>query len=139
MAGELEGWMWQRAWALLGQVERFQVHLAGLAVSSAELSTGEQSWGPPINVVEVPEGLLILAAVPGVAPESIEALIEQGDLILRGRRSLPKPPDGKLRLLEIPCGPFERRLRLPRGAFTLEDPHLDMDRGLLSLRLRRLP
>jgi HSP20 family molecular chaperone IbpA len=72
-----------------------------------------------------------------VAPESIEVRIEQGDLVLRGRRSLPRPPDGRLRLLEIPCGSFERRLRLPHGTYAMEGP--DLDRGLLSLRLRRLP
>lgn len=129
--------MWQRAWDLLGQVERFQLHLLGLTVPPPEASAGEPSWGPPFNIVEVPEGLLLVAAVPGVAQESIEVRVEQGELILRGKRSLPRPPDGRLRLLEIPCGAFERRLRLPRGTFTLEGP--DLDRGLLSLRLRRLP
>ena len=55
-------------------------------------------------------GLVIITALPGVAPEAVRAEVEDGTLIISGTRSLPK---GRIVRLEIPYGRFERHIALP--------------------------
>jgi HSP20 family molecular chaperone IbpA len=52
-------------------------------------SSREPSWEPPIDVLETEREVLILVALPGVDPDQVVAVIEDGMLIISGRRVLP--------------------------------------------------
>lgn len=94
------------------------------------------SWQAPIDVFETEDGLLIMAALPGVEPETITVALSPGALVVSGTRALPAElQKARILRLEIPHGRFERRIELPAVPFELSGQHLA--NGCLMLRLRR--
>jgi HSP20 family protein len=98
-------------------------------------STG--AWEPPIDVLETDTDLLIVIALPGVAPDDVDVFFGHGELTIRGTRRWPclqRP--ARVHRVELPHGRFERRLPLPPGAYRLaEREHKD---GCLILTMRKL-
>jgi len=95
------------------------------------------SWEPPVNVVETEESLWVIAALPGVSTERMEARIEGMELVITGNRPLPKCcEDGELKIWEIPLGRFERRIRLSRGEKPVVGKTTLQD-GLLIIEIRK--
>jgi HSP20 family molecular chaperone IbpA len=83
-------------------------------------SSREPSWEPPIDVLETEREVLILVALPGVDPDQVEAVIEDGILIVSGRRVLPAElQNARIHRLELPQGRFERRILLPAGRYVV--------------------
>jgi HSP20 family molecular chaperone IbpA len=69
-------------------------------------------------MIETERELLILIALPGVDPEQVEAVIEDGALVVAGRRVLPPElRTAVIHRLELPQGRFERRIPLPAGRY----------------------
>jgi HSP20 family molecular chaperone IbpA len=78
-------------------------------------------WEPPADVLETEREVLVLVALPGVDPERVEAAIENGELVVRGRRVLPPElRQAVIHRLELPQGRFERRIPLPVGRYALQ-------------------
>jgi len=119
--------MWHRAMDLLAQADRIQQNFIETSIPVL-----------PVNIIESRTAFHIMAAVPGVSPDDLDVRAEEGGLVLAGRRHLRRVGiEGELHLLEIPCGRFERRIRLPRGcAFALGEVRLEQ--GLLLVTLRKL-
>ena len=70
-------------------------------------------WEPPVDVFETEGELLIIAALPGVAPEAVRVEIEGETLMIAGTRPLPcQGRRANILRLEIPYGRFERRVTL---------------------------
>jgi len=67
-------------------------------------------WVPAVDVHEEAERYVILADVPGVAPDAIDITLENGILTLRGERHAGS------RRLERVYGSFYRRFTLPDTA-----------------------
>ena len=106
-------WMWQEAVSLLDRAER--LNRVGFAPRG---SSGAICWEPPVDVLETEREVLILAALPGVDLNQIEATIEGGTLVIAGQRTLPvELRTATIHRLELPQGRFERRLRLPPGRY----------------------
>jgi HSP20 family molecular chaperone IbpA len=77
-------------------------------------------WEPPIDVLETDEELLILVALPGVDPDQVEAVIEDGVLAVSGSRTLPAElRNAHIHRLELPQGHFQRRIALPTGRYAI--------------------
>ena len=76
-------------------------------------SNGNGTWTPPVDVYETEAAWVVEMDLPGVPPESVELVLEQGDLVVSGERS--RSAGGALRL-ERPAGPFRRAIRLGDGA-----------------------
>jgi HSP20 family molecular chaperone IbpA len=113
--------MWAEACAMLERVEQMhrQFFRPGLPGMQAV------AWQPPIDVFETPNGLSIVAALPGVESQDIDVAIEQDILVISGIRHLPALARGAaIQRLEIPYGRFERQVRLPAGQFELGQPEL---------------
>jgi HSP20 family molecular chaperone IbpA len=84
------------------------------------VGTLEPSWEPPVDVLETDREVLILIALPGVDPDDVQALIDDGMLIVSGRRLLPPElRNARILRMELPQGRFERRIRLPLGRYTI--------------------
>jgi HSP20 family molecular chaperone IbpA len=97
--------MFAEACALLKQAE--QLHRQFFEPSRGTARAAAR-WEPPVDVFETDAEVMIIAALPGVAPEAVRAEIEDGTLIISGTR--PLPAAGRIVRLEIPYGRFERRI-----------------------------
>jgi HSP20 family molecular chaperone IbpA len=63
---------------------------------------------------------LILVALPGVDPDQVEAVIEDGVLAVSGSRTLPAElRNAHIHRLELPQGHFQRRIALPTGRYAI--------------------
>ena len=97
---------------MLARAERMRRDIFALG------ATGRSAWEPPVDVLETDDEVLIFVALPGVAPEQVEAAIEGSDLVIAGRRILPPQlRTAVIHRLELPQGNFERRIRLPAGRY----------------------
>lgn len=126
-------WMWSNAVEMLLRAERmhqqnFQpVH--GRARAPA--------WEPPVDMLETDHELLVLAALPGVDPERIQVVIDNGVLVIAGERVLPQELRfARIHRLELPQGRFERQLPLPPGRYEVMRPAVV--NGCLTVVLRKL-
>lgn len=101
--------MWLQALELVEQAERLHrgfVRYLGPAEDVA-------GWEPPVDILESDQGLRLLFALPGVAPEDIQIRLESGALIVTAVRRLSHAAGaGAIRRLEIPHGRFVRRIAL---------------------------
>ena len=107
-------WMWADAVHMLSEAERLHRELFRPSLRGAS----QPCWEPPVDVLETDRQVLILAALPGVDPDAVEAVIEDGALVLSGSRVLPQELDtAVIHRLELPQGCFERRVPLPPGRY----------------------
>jgi HSP20 family molecular chaperone IbpA len=124
--------MWSDALEMLDQAERLHRQFFRPALERAELR-----WEPPIDVFETPREVLILTALPGVAPDDVKAIIESGVLVISGSRTFPDGlGNAKIHRLELPQGRFERRVALPPGRYDLAQR--TYVNGCLVVSLRKL-
>jgi HSP20 family molecular chaperone IbpA len=93
-------WMWSEACEMLARADRLHRELFRPLRSGARAP----AWEPPVDILETEREVLVLAALPGVKADEVEASIENGDLRISGTRVLP----GALRTAVI------HRLELPR-------------------------
>ena len=125
-------WMLSEAIDSLARAERLHQQFFSL-----QSGTGarEPSWEPPIDVLETDREFLILVALPGVDPDQVEAVIEDGTLIIRGHRVLPAElRNARIHRLELPQGRFERRILLPTGRYAVSRFAMN---GCVALRLAK--
>jgi HSP20 family protein len=109
---EFKSWMWFEAVDRLSRAHRlhqqFFVHPHGAS----------PVWEPPVDVLETETEVLIFFALPGVDPDSVDAAIENGSLVVAGRRVFPEElRTALIHQLELPQGRFARRVPLPRGRY----------------------
>ena len=124
-------WMLSEAIDSLARAERLRQQFFSLQPAGAR----EPSWEPPIDVLETDREVLILVALPGVDPDQVEAVIENGTLVISGRRVLPAElRNARIHRLELPQGRFERRIILPAGRFAVSRFAVD---GCIGLRLAK--
>jgi len=113
--GNSRDWMWSEALQILAQAERLSRQVSFKPTFSAQRGV---SWEPPIDVLETNDALLIMAALPGVDPTQVQAVIQGGSLIIAGERVLPNElKSAVIHRLELPQGRFERRIELPPGRY----------------------
>src|SRR3712207_1617139 len=110
--GDPQDWMWSEAVTMLARAER--MHRQFFQPPQGGRPCGE----PPADVLETEREVLVLIALPGVAPEQVEAAIKDGSLVGSGRRALPAElRTAVIHRLELPQGRFERRILLPPGRY----------------------
>ncbi|MCA6116168.1 Hsp20/alpha crystallin family protein [Bradyrhizobium sp. WSM 1738] len=110
-------WMLSDAIETLARAERLHQQFLNLQPLAG---TREPCWEPPTDVLETDREIFILIALPGVDPNEVEAVIENGTLVVSGRRTLPAElREARILRLELPQGRFERRIRLPSGSYTI--------------------
>lgn len=126
-------WMWAEACHMLEQAER--MHRQFFRPSRAR--GARTAWEPPVNVFEDERSLRIVVALPGVAPDCVEVLLDSSSLVVRASCDVPFGADAaSIRRLEIPYGYFERRIQLP--AMSFEVVQRELVNGCLILTLRKV-
>ena len=120
--------MWADALALVARADRMHREFFRPA------ATG---WEPPVDLLETPNELILMAALPGVRAADIELVVSHGELAIIGACRLPRV-SGPTRVhrMEMPHGRFERRVALPPGAYELA--RRDLLDGCLTIVLRKV-
>ena len=125
-------WMLSEAIDSLARAERLRQQFFSL---QSQASSREPSWEPPIDVLETDREFLILVALPGVDPDQVEAIIQDGTLVISGHRVLPAElRTARIHRLELPQGRFERRIALPTGRYAVSRFAIN---GCIALRLAK--
>ncbi|WP_421998934.1 Hsp20/alpha crystallin family protein [Reyranella sp.] len=125
-------WMWSEALQMLARAERLHREV----FQPPHASRRGANWEPPTDVLETPDAVLILVALPGVDPEKVELAIRDGALLMAGERVLPQElRTAVIHRLELPQGRFERRVPLPPGVY--ETPRTGVTNGCLVIRLAK--
>ncbi len=114
MAGNYpRDWMWSDALHMLAQADRLHRQMF-----RPQTSAQGANWEPPVDMLETDDEVLILAALPGVDAQQVQATIENGVLVVSGVRVLPDElRTATIHRLELPQGRFERRIALPAGRY----------------------
>jgi HSP20 family protein len=101
----------------------------------SDMGFSESDQYVPVNVFELPEGLMVVAPMPGLQADDVELTISENMLTLRGRRS-PGQDDREYILKEWDYGPYTRTLELP---FPIDTEHIiaTLDNGILTVNLRK--
>jgi HSP20 family protein len=108
-------WMWSEACEMLARAERMHREL----FRPAGTQSRQPEWEPPVDILETEQEVLALVALPGVDVEKAQAVIEDGELVIAGTRTLPPElRTAAIHRLELPQGRFYRRLRLPAGRYS---------------------
>ena len=97
-------------------------------------SLGEEQW-IPINIFELPEGLMVIAPMPGLQANDVELSISGNVLTLRGRRT-PGQEDRDYLVKEWDYGPYGRTIELP---YPVDTDHIiaTLDNGVLTVNMRK--
>ena len=99
---------------MLARAERMHRELFRPARAQARAPAGSVAWEPPVDILETENEVLVLIALPGVDVDGAQVAIEDGDLVIAGKRILPPElRTATIHRLELPQGQFFRRLRLP--------------------------
>jgi HSP20 family protein len=94
-------------------------------------------WSPPMDIIETPEDIHILAEIAGVEREDLAVEITGRTVKISGRRpSIAAGAGTTYRLAEIHYGGFERTLYLPRQIDS-ERVSASYSNGLLQIRLAK--
>jgi HSP20 family protein len=91
------------------------------------------SWSPPLTVWESDNELVLCVDLPGVRRDDVELTFEAAVLTVRGRRATDHN-GARLRMIERPLGPFERRVLLPARVDSAQ-PTARLEDGVLEVRL----
>lgn len=83
-------------------------------------------WQPDVDVFETAEEVVVRVELAGVSSQDLRVSVDGSELRLYGVRAPHEgAPVQRLHQMEIACGPFERRVRIP----------VTFDRGRVTARL----
>ena len=127
-------WMWGDALDVLARAERLHRQLFQPSAGP----TRQVHWEPPVDVLETPSHVLIIAALPGVSEGAIQLSIDGAFLVIAGERTVPAElRTAIIHRLELPQGRFERRVGLPQGRY--DQIQRQVLNGCLVVSLRKVP
>lgn len=110
-------------WGLLDEMIGLSRSLQGVG----DPWSGTTGRFPRVNAWEGDKGLIIEAELPGVSPDDIDVSVEGGELVLRGKRTLPGHSAEDARV-------FERSFELPFDVDT-QAVQAKYRNGILTLTL----
>ncbi|GAV32208.1 MAG: Hsp20/alpha crystallin family protein [Coriobacteriia bacterium] len=128
-------------WDPFGEMLRMQREMErmlsrfGEAPREREARVDAVAWMPKIDVKASGEDIVVLAELPGVAPDDVEVEVTDDVLTIKGERKaqLEDKDEGWL-VCETCYGAFERSIALPSGvdASAIE---AEFDNGVLKIRV----
>lgn len=95
---------------------------------------GRVRWTPPTDVYETESAFHVVMTVPGLRKDEVQVEFEGETLRVRGVRREPAGEKRHYHKMEIPVGPFERRVRIGR-AIEADDIRVRYEQGLLRISL----
>ena len=99
----------------------------------------EPAWTPQLDLYEDASAFVLEADVPGAQEKDISVSIENGDLVLQGKRSFERVCDEEsFHCRERRSGEFVRRLRLPTSV-DRDKIRAEFHNGVLRVTLPKIP
>ena len=126
-------------WSMSDLMQRDFDRLSTRRSPQRDVATPAVDWVPAVDVVELKDGFLLRADVPGVVAEDIEVSMEDGILTVSGVRAAEShdETDG-VRRFERRTGRFSRRFSLPDTA-NAEGVAAKCANGILEVSIPKLP
>lgn len=103
----------------------------------AEALNERPTIAPAVDIYENKDELLLIADMPGVAPEGLKLNLEKMELTLEGKRSDLQAP-GKALAAETGSFDYKRSFRLPHGIAS-EQITAELSNGILRIHLPKAP
>ncbi len=104
-------------------------------VARVERTRDRRTYAPNVDILETAEEYLVLADMPGVAPNAIDIQYEQGVLTMHGRVEPRQDEDQTAYLLrEYGVGDYYRSFRLGEG-IDADKIEARLKDGVMELRL----
>lgn len=100
-----------------------------------EIRAPERYLRPSVDIVETPEGLTILADMPGVTKENLEVGLDNGILTIQGK--VNGEPQGEAIYREFSLLPYYRQFQLPE-VIDPEKATAELVAGVLTLKLGKV-
>jgi len=97
--------------------------------------TRERSVTPPVDIYEMPEGLVVIADVPGVTPDHCEVHVDNHILTIRGQSAHGLPGEPTYR--EYALAPYFRQVELS-AQVDERTIAADLKHGVLTLTLSKV-
>jgi len=105
-------------WNPLAELEdmrcRMDLLLEKSRMAAERKTPGGTSWQPPADIYEDEECLIVEIDLPGVPQESIQVQIENGLLLVEGKREPPAREEALQQHGERSWGAFSRQFALPQ-------------------------
>ncbi|WP_026167489.1 Hsp20/alpha crystallin family protein [Desulfovibrio oxyclinae] len=96
-------------------------------------------WSPAADMVESERHIHILVEVPGLSLEDMVVEVQQGELVVCGRRCFARDDrDNLYHVLERDYGPFLRRFSLPKRVNS-RSVSARLSNGLLTITIAKRP
>ena len=106
-------------------------------VPAVQTSIDGADWFPPVDIAEDAQEYLFKIDLPDVSPENLRLTIEEGELVICGKRANNWQGDRKLLRAERPQGCFIRRFALPDDA-NPRDITPALTESVLELHIRKV-
>lgn len=98
----------------------------------------ELAWTPQLDLYEETTAFVLEADLPGVQEKDISVAVDDGDLVLRGKRAFERICDEEnFHCRERRSGEFLRRLRLP-ASVDQKKIHAEFHDGVLRVTLPKI-
>jgi len=98
-------------------------------------ATGSARWIPSVDLVERDDAFVLVADLPGVAPDDVSIEVERDVLTLSGRREIRhEAQKGGYVRAERAAGAFRRQLTLPEGV-DADQIEAHFEQGVLEVRI----
>ncbi|MFD4835941.1 Hsp20/alpha crystallin family protein [Achromobacter sp. NPDC058515] len=92
---------------------------------------------PAVDIFEDPEGITLIADLPGVSKERLRINVESDVLAIEGEASVATPADLRLVLGELRAPLFRRAFKLGQE-FDRAEINASLKQGVLTLRIPRV-
>lgn len=118
------------------QGQGLQADAGQQAVAKAERRPGSYAGvlRPPVDVIEDPTGITLVADMPGVSKDNLNLRLEAQSLTVEGSLSLDLPPDMESRYAEVRHQYYERTFALSRE-LDGEKATAELANGVLTVRI----
>ena len=119
------------------EMDRLFQSFFGESLPSAANHWGLPAWGPPIDVEETDQEILLRAEIPGVNAEELDLSVSDNTLVISGEKKESQERKGKGYLYqERRFGSFRREVALP-SAVDSEKVEAEYKDGVLHVRLHK--
>jgi len=90
---------------------------------------------PAVDIVDVSDGIVILANIPGVSSDDLRLLLQGDELHIHGSSRCPRPETGGRDLRNLEFGNVEFELDIVMDAPLSALPETKLEQGVLSVFL----
>jgi HSP20 family protein len=98
----------------------------------------ESKWIPAVDLKEREDSYLVSADLPGISPDQISIEVDNGTLLIAGKRKFEDPQDKEsYRRVERQFGAFKRSISLPEDA-AIDQISAKNEHGVLEIVIPKM-